>query len=71
MVHYGVLLVCTTAVTIAVSTVLHRYLEVPGIHAGRALAQRLAARREVGPQDAIAFPRETEFNPLRSGYPAP
>ena len=56
MAHFGVLLVCTTAVTIAVSTVLYRYLEVPGIHAGRALARRLAARREVGPQDAIVFP---------------
>ena len=33
MVHFGVLLVCTTAVTIAVSTVLYRYLEVPGFHA--------------------------------------
>lgn len=42
IVHFEVLLVCTTVVTIAVSAVLYRYLEVPGIHAGRALAERLA-----------------------------
>ena len=70
-VHFGVLLVCTTAVTIAVSTVLYRYLEVPGIHAGRFLARRLAAQWEAGTQDAIVFPRETEFNPVRPGYPTP
>ena len=71
MAHLGVLLVCTTAVTIAVSAVLYRYLEVPGMHAGRALARRLAARRKVDLQDAIVLPRRTEFNPLRSGHPAP
>jgi peptidoglycan/LPS O-acetylase OafA/YrhL len=70
-VHFEVLLVGTTAVSIALSSVLYRYLEVPGIHAGRALARRLAARRETGTQDAIILPRETEFNPLRSGHPAP
>jgi peptidoglycan/LPS O-acetylase OafA/YrhL len=71
MAHFGVLLVCATAATIAVSTVLYRYLEVPGIHAGRYLARRLPVRRVVGPQNAMFFPRETGFNPLRSGNPAP
>jgi peptidoglycan/LPS O-acetylase OafA/YrhL len=71
MTHLGVLLAGTTAVTIALSSVLYRYLEVPGIHAGRALARRLAARWETGTQDAIVLPRETEFHPLRSGHPAP
>jgi peptidoglycan/LPS O-acetylase OafA/YrhL len=51
MVHFGVLLAGTTVVTIAVSAVLYRYLEVPGIHAGRTLARKLAIRR----QDAM-FP---------------
>ena len=55
MAHLGVLLVCTTAATIAVSTVLYRYLEVPGIHAGRYLASRLPVRR-VGPQNAMFSP---------------
>lgn len=55
MAHFGVLLVCTTAATIAVSTVLYRYLEVPGIHAGRYLASRLPVRR-VGPQNAMFSP---------------
>lgn len=50
-VHFWVLLAAVTVVTIAVSTVLYRYLEAPGIHAGRALARRLAVRwgnRHVG-----------------------
>ena len=54
---FGVLLVCTTAVTIVVSTVLYRYLEVPGIHAGRFLARKTC--RPTGSrhaQDAIVFP---------------
>ena len=42
MVHFGVLLACTAAVTITVSTVLYRCLEIPGIQAGRSLARRLA-----------------------------
>jgi len=46
IVHFEVLLVCTTAMTIAVSTVRYRWLEFPGIHAGRFLAMRLTARRE-------------------------
>jgi len=71
MAHLGVLLAGTIAVTIALSSVLYRYLEVPGIHAGRALARRLAARRETGTQDAIVLPREIECNPLRSEHPAP
>ena len=64
MAYLGVLLVCTTAV-------LYRYLEIPGMHAGRALARRLAARREAGPQDATVLLRRSEFNVLRSGHPAP
>jgi peptidoglycan/LPS O-acetylase OafA/YrhL len=39
MAHLGVLLAWTTAATIAVSRVLYRYIEAPGIHAGRALAR--------------------------------
>lgn len=70
-VHFLVLLAGATVVTIAVSTVLYGYLEVPGIRAGRALARRLAVRRETGAQDAIVLTRKTEFNPLRSGHPAP
>ena len=50
---------------------VYRYLEVPGIHVGRALARRLAARRETGTQDTIVLPRETEFNSPQSRYPAP
>jgi len=57
IVHFWVLLACTTAATIAVSTVLYRCLEAPGIQAGRYLARRLAARRAVGPQVAMFFPR--------------
>jgi peptidoglycan/LPS O-acetylase OafA/YrhL len=71
MVHFGVLLAGTTAVTIALSAVLYRYLEVPGIQAGRVLARRVAARREAGMQDEIVLTRKTEFKPLRSGHPAP
>jgi peptidoglycan/LPS O-acetylase OafA/YrhL len=51
IVHFGVLLACTTAVTIALSTVLYRCVEAPGIHAGRSLTKRLAVRR----QDATIF----------------
>jgi peptidoglycan/LPS O-acetylase OafA/YrhL len=70
MAHLGVLLAGTTAVTIALSSVLYRYLEVPGVHAGRALARRLTTRRKVCTQDAIILTRKTEFNPLRSDHPA-
>ena len=45
LVHCGVLLAGTVVVTVAVSAVLYRYIETPGMHAGRALAQMLAARR--------------------------
>ena len=51
IVHFGVLLAGTTAVTIAVSAVLYRYLEVPGMQAGRALARRYAARRNTDEQE--------------------
>ena len=55
IVHFGVLLAGTTAVTVAVSAVLYRYLEVPGIHAGRALARRYAARRNTDEQEAKPY----------------
>ena len=48
MVHFGVLLGCATAATIAVSTVLYRSIEAPGMQAGRSLARWLAARRAIG-----------------------
>ncbi len=54
VVHFGVLLVCTIAVTIPLSTVLYRFLEVPGIHAGRVLAYRLVGQRQVGTQKGIS-----------------
>jgi len=68
--HFLILLTGTTVVTIALSTVLYRFIEVPGIQAGRALARRLAARRQDSTQDTTALPRETKQNPLRSGHPA-
>jgi len=71
MAHLEVLLVCTTTVAIAVSAVLYRYIEFPGMRAGRALARRFAARWEAGPQDAAVLLRKTECNLLRSGHPAP
>ena len=67
IVHFGVLLACTTAATIALSTVLYRCLEAPGIQAGRYLARRLAARRAVGPQDAMFFPRRAGDESLARG----
>lgn len=70
MAHLGVLLTLTTGATIAVSAVLYRYIEVPGIYAGRYLAGRLAAQQAVGPQGAVSLPRETEPNPFRSHHPA-
>ena len=60
-IHFGVLLAGTTVVTIALSTVLHHYLEVPGIHAGRVLAQRLGARRDEPAQDATRFPVKVPY----------
>ena len=57
IVHFGVLLAGTTAVTIAVSAVLYRYLEVPGMEAGRALARRYAARRNTDRQELKPYPR--------------
>ena len=50
IVHFVVLLVCTTVVTISVSRLLYRFLEAPGIYAGRSLARRLADRWAVGQQ---------------------
>ena len=65
VVHFWVLLACTTAVTIALSTVLYRCLEAPGIQAGRSLAKRLAVRR----QDTTIFlpPRRTGEEALVAG----
>ena len=57
IVHFGVLLAGTTAVTIAVSAVLYHYLEVPGMEAGRALLRRYAARRNTGEQEPKPYPR--------------
>lgn len=71
MAHFVVLLASTTAVTIAVSAVLYRCIEIPGIQAGRSLARRLTARQAVGAQDAMSLSRETGLTPLRSGHPAP
>lgn len=51
--HLLVLLACTTVATIAVSTMLYRCIESPGIRAGRSLARRLSARRL---DKAIFFP---------------
>lgn len=62
MVHFVVLLAGTTAVSIAVSMVLYRYLEVPGIHVGRVLVQRLGARRDVPPQDATRLPVQVPYS---------
>lgn len=53
-VHFGVLLASTATVTVALSTVLYRYLELPGIQAGRAIARRFAARRNTSKQEAKA-----------------
>ena len=47
MVHAGVLLACTTVATIAVSAGLYRFLETPGIQAGRALALRFVGQQAV------------------------
>ena len=45
--HFAVLLVSAMAVTVAVSTVLHRWVEVPGINLGRTLARKLSERRAI------------------------
>ena len=60
-VHFWVLLAGTTVMTIALSTVLHRYLEIPGLLVGRALAQRLGARRDEPVQDATRFPVKVPY----------
>jgi len=54
MAHLGVLLGGTTAATIAVSRVLYRYLEAPGIHAGHAMARRLVGQRQFGTQEGMS-----------------
>lgn len=58
MVHAGILLVCTTAATVAVSAGLYRFLEAPGIQAGHALGRRLAARPTIGPHDEMVPSRQ-------------
>lgn len=67
MVHFVVLLACTTAATISVSTLLYRFLEAPGISAGRSLAPRLAPRQAIGQQDAMFLPRWTGIHSPNSG----
>jgi peptidoglycan/LPS O-acetylase OafA/YrhL len=66
LVHFGVLLACTTAVTVAVSAGLYRYLEAPGIHAGRALVRRFAARRKTGEQEPKRYPQKANAQPWMS-----
>jgi peptidoglycan/LPS O-acetylase OafA/YrhL len=58
IVHFGVLLAGTTAVTIVVSAVLYRSIEVPGIQAGRALVRRYAARRNTEEQELKPYSQE-------------
>jgi hypothetical protein len=72
MAYLGVLLAGTTAVTIAVSSVLYRYIEVPGIQIGRALARRLAAQRDVGVDEPSLRPVNV-FSPqsLTIRFPRP
>jgi peptidoglycan/LPS O-acetylase OafA/YrhL len=55
--HFGMLLACTMPATVAVSTVLYRYLEAPGIQAGRTLVHRFDPRRNTGEQEANAYSR--------------
>jgi peptidoglycan/LPS O-acetylase OafA/YrhL len=63
VVHTGLLLACTLVVTIAVSAGLYRFLEVPGIQAGRALALRFAPRLAMSLHDETIhskwIPKET------------
>jgi peptidoglycan/LPS O-acetylase OafA/YrhL len=55
--HLEVLLAWTTVATIALSAGLYRYLEAPGIHAGRALARTFVGQRELGTQEGMSrFP---------------
>ena len=68
MAQCWILLTCSTAGTIALSAVLYRWLEIPGIQAGRSLARILAIRRDVGAQDKMVVPRETRSNPVHSGH---
>jgi peptidoglycan/LPS O-acetylase OafA/YrhL len=69
-VHSGVLLACSTVATIFVSTLLYRYLEAPGIYAGRSLARRLAPQQAFAQQEAMFLPRWTGVNPPGSGQTA-
>ena len=66
MVHTGILLACTTAATISVSALLYRFIEAPGIYAGRSLARRLAPRQAFDQQNAIVLSRWTTPNPSSS-----
>ena len=67
MVHFVVLLACTTTVTISVSMFLYRFLEAPGIYVGRSLAHRLAPRQAFGQQDAMFLLRWTGLHRPSSG----
>ena len=66
IVHFWALLVCTMATAVAVSTVLYRYIEAPGIRAGRALVRRFAARRSIDEQQATASPEAAKESPVMS-----
>ena len=57
-VHAGVLLACTTVATLAASAGLYRFLETPGIQAGRALALRLVERQAVDTHRESSLPRQ-------------
>jgi peptidoglycan/LPS O-acetylase OafA/YrhL len=67
MVHFVLLLTCTTAATISVSALLHRCLEAPGIRVGRSLARRLAPKQAVSQQDAMFHAPWTGLYPPSSG----
>jgi peptidoglycan/LPS O-acetylase OafA/YrhL len=47
--HFWALFALTATVTVAVSTLLHYTIELPGMRLGRALAMKLKARRELAP----------------------
>ncbi len=69
-VHFGILLAGTATVSIALSAVLYRYLEVPGMQAGRFLSNRLAAGGVAGKPRAMAPLRETGTNHSSAAHPA-
>jgi peptidoglycan/LPS O-acetylase OafA/YrhL len=56
--HFAILLALTTTGTIAASVVLYRYLEVPGVSAGRLLAKRLESSYEPERRPRTIAPRQ-------------